>query len=169
MSTTGTQTQTYTVVDIRKVIDHFAADFTMISQATGLWSPASVDATVSDLKQFAEAGYLTQVNLILKNKAGTVIQASVFKISNAAVGWRSERPGNNLWPHTPDGTLKLIADLNPKWWAMQQTERESFLVSHSLISKWPVSNEDTSFASLTSSSGQRYASNGYGMERQNFN
>lgn len=169
MNTTGTQTQTYTVVDIRKVLDHFAADFTMISQATGLWSSASVATTVSDLKQFAEAGYLTQVNLILKDKAGTVLKAAVFKISNAAVGWTSERPGNNLWPRTPDGTLKLVADLNQKWWDMQDAGRETFISSHSLNSKWPVSSEDTSFSGLSSSSGQRYASNGFGMQRQNFN
>lgn len=169
MSTTGTQTQTYTVVDIRKVLDHFAADFTMISQATGLWSPASVATTVSDLKEFAEAGYLTQVNLILKDKAGTVLKAAVFKVSNAAVGWASERPGNDLWPRTPDGTLKLVADLNQKWWDMQDDGRQAFISSHSLNSKWPVSSEDTSFSGLASSSGQRYASNGYGLQRQNFN
>lgn len=169
MSTTGTQTQTYTVVDIRKVLDHFAADFTMISQATGLWSSTSVSTTVSDLKQFAEAGYLTRVNLILKDKAGTVIKAAVFKISNAAVGWTSERPGNNLWPRTPDGTLNLVADLNQKWWDLQDAGRESFITTRALNSKWPVSSEDTSYLGLTSSSGQRYASNGYGMQRQNFN
>lgn len=169
MSTTGTQTQTYTVVDIRKVLDHFAADFTMISQATGLWSSASVANTVSDLKQFAEAGYLTRINLILKDKAGTVIKAVVYEVAGSAVGWTSERPGNNLWPRTPDGALKLIADLNQQWWAMQDAGRENFVKTHSLLSNWPVSNEDTSFTGLTASSGQRYASNGYGLARQNFN
>jgi hypothetical protein len=169
MSTTGTQTQTYTVVDIRKVLDHFAADLTMISQATGLWSAAEVANIVSDLKQFAEEGYLTRINLILKDKAGSVIKAAVYQVDSSAVGWTSERPGNNLWPRTPDGTLTLVASLNQKWWDMQDAGREDFIKSHSLQSKWPVSSEDTSFSGLTASSGQRYASNGYGLARKNFN
>ena len=169
MSTTGTQTQTYTVVDIRKVLDHFAADFTMISQATGLWSAASVATTVSDLKEFAEAGYLNKINLILKNNAGIVLKAAVYEVASSAVGWTSERPGNNLWPRIPDGSLKIIADLNRKWWDMQDAGRAGFIKSHSLHSNWPVSSEDTSFTGLVANSGQRYASNGYGLSRQNFN
>src|SRR5438552_15393892 len=98
MSLTGTHTTTYTVADIRKVVDNFAADFSMIGQATGLYSRERVAWVVSDLKIFAEYRYLIDVNLILKDAAGRQVRAAVYRVFESAIGWTSERPGNNLWP-----------------------------------------------------------------------
>ncbi len=168
MSLTGTQTTTYTVVDIRKVVDSFAADFSMMAQATGLRSLDSVAENVSDLKVFAENGYLVDVKLILKDKDGKKIRAAVYKVSESAVGWTSERPGNNLWPNTPGGSLLIVATLTSAWWGKTSSEKEAFIKSRSLHGSWAQTTEDMSFLGLGSSSGQRYASNGYGWERKNY-
>ena len=58
--------------------------------------------TVADLKVFAEKGYLLHVSLVLKDKDGNQIRGAVYKVADSATGWTSERPGNNLWPCTPD-------------------------------------------------------------------
>ena len=62
MSTTGTityeATATYSVADIKRVLDNFAAEFTMISQATGRRTREYVESMVSDLKVFAEREYI---------------------------------------------------------------------------------------------------------------
>jgi Bacterial HORMA domain family 1 len=168
MSATGTQTRTYTVDDVRKVVDNFAADFSMMAQATGLCTRESVAETVSDLKTLAEQGYLIDVKLILKDASGTQLLAAVYTVFEAAAGWTSGRPGGNLWPRTPGGVLKVVAALSPIWWAMTPDRKASYISRHGLNSPWDLTTEDTSFAGLASSAGQRYASNGYGWERMNY-
>ena len=166
MSSTGTQTTTYTVSDIRKVIDKFAADYVMISQSTGLY-PA-VEENVADLKIFSEYGYLVQVTLYLLDKYGNKVQAAVYKISEAAAGWNSDRPGNNLWPRTTDGSLCVIATLTNAWWQKTEDEKAMFIKDQGLHSAWARTSLNTSLVGLISSAGQKYASNGYGWERTNY-
>lgn len=168
MNTIGTQTKTYTVADIRKVVDNFAADFSMMTQATGLQSREDVAKTVSDLKTFAENGYLIDVKLILKDASGTQIRAAVYRVSDSAVGWTPQRPGNNLWPRTPGGSLLVVAAFTSDWWNKTDAQRASFIANQGLYFSWSRTSEDTTFTCLTSSAGQRYASNGYGWERTNY-
>ncbi len=168
MSSTGTQTNTYTVADIRKVVDNFAADFSMMAQATGLRTRESVEEDVSDLKVFAEYGYLVQVKVILWDRDGNKLRAAEYKVAKSAVGWTSDRPGGNLWPKTPDGLLYVLATLNDAWWNKTESEKNAFIRQRELHSSWAKNDKDTSLSGLSSSSGQRYSSNGYGWERTNF-
>lgn len=165
---TGTQTTTYTVADIRKVVDKFAADFSMMAQATGLRDRDNVAQVVSDLKIFAENGYLEKVNLILRDSSGTQIRAAVYKVSEAAAGWKSDRPGNNLWPRTPGGALDVVATITADWSKKTEAEKKAFITQNKMFGTWPESSEDTSFIGMTKSSGQQYQSNAYGWERTNF-
>lgn len=168
MASTGTQTTTYTVADVRRVADNFAADFSMMAQATGLRSRDSVAETVSDLKTFAEEGLLIGVDLILKDAKGNQLRAAVYTVSESAAGWISGRPGGNLWPRTPGGSLKVIATLSPAWWSKTDAQKDAFRTNHGLQSNWDPTTEDTSFAGLQATEGQRYASNGYGWQRMNY-
>lgn len=168
MTTSGTQTTTFSVVDVRKVVNCFAADFSMKAQATGLRSRESVAATVSDLKVFAEHGYLIKVKLILKDATGKKIRGSVYTVSDNAVGWSSDRPGDNLWPRTPGGSLKVVATFSQSWWDMSDSSKDGFVERNGLNSSWEITSEDTSLSHLSSSDGQRYSSNGYGWQRTNY-
>ena len=116
---------------------------------------------------FAENGLLVEVKLILKDKDGRKIRAAVYNISESAMGWVSERPGNDLWPRTPDGSLTVVAVLTATWWKKTDSEKEAF--AKNLRGLWPYTAEDTSFVGMNASSGQRYASNGYGWQRTNYN
>jgi len=164
---TGTQTTTYTVVDIRKVVDKFAADFAMIVQATGIHDRNYVSKVVCDLKIFAEYAYLEKVNLILKDASGTRIRAAVYNVAESAVGWKSDRPGNNLWPRTPGGNLLIIVMTSNTWNEKMPAEKQTFITQKMNLS-WPTGTEDTSFAEMKISAGQKYESNTYGWERTNF-
>jgi hypothetical protein len=168
MSQTSTHTTTYTVADVRKVVESFAADFSMMAQATGLRTRESVANTVSDLRTFAEHGYLIDVRLILKDATGKYLRGAVYTVSQAAVGWVSNRPGGNLWPRTPGGQLQVVAAIAAAWWEKTDLEKGVFIAKYGLHSAWDLTTEDTSFAGLASSQGQRYASNGYGWERTNY-
>jgi Bacterial HORMA domain family 1 len=168
MSSTSTQTTTYTVADIRKVVDNFAADFSMMAQATGLRTRESVALTVSDLKVFAEYGYLVEVTLFLFDQAGNKIRAALYKVAQSAAGWVSDRPGNNLWPKTEGGSLWVLATLNEAWGNKSTAERQAFVRDRGLNYPWATTDRDTSLNGLATSAGQKYASNGYGWERTNY-
>ena len=159
---------TYTVADIRKVVDNFAADFSMMSQATGLHTRESVASIVSDLKIFAEHSYLVEVTLILYDKAGNKIRAAVYKVAQAATGWVTDRPGNNLWPRTEGGILYVLGTLTNSWAAKTEAERLVFIRDRGLNHPWGATDKDTSLSALASSAGQKYASNGYGWQRTNY-
>lgn len=168
MNSTGTQTTTYTVADIRKVVNNFAADFSMLSQATGLWSRESVAQTISDLKIFAEYGYLVSVTLSLEDKDRNKLRVVVYKVADSAVGWTSERPGNNLWPRTPDGSLFVLGTLSDAWWQKTDAAKETFIKDKGFYSSWSKTDRVISLAGLNANLGQKYASNGYGWERTNY-
>jgi len=168
MSFSTTESITYTVADIRKVVENFAADFSMMAVSTGLRSRDNVANTVSDLQTFAEDGYLIKVTLILKDAVGNKIRGASYQVSESASGWRSDRPGNSLWPRTPGGILWVIADLNSKWTDKTSEEKDAYRRRRGLHSRWDPTTEDTSLIELTASSGQRYASNAYGWQRTNY-
>lgn len=168
MSSTGTQSTTFTAVDIRKVVDNFAADFSMMAQSTGLRTRESVASVISDLKVFAEKRYLVKVTLVLKDSAGKQIRGARYEVSEAATGWSSDRPGNNLWPQTPGGVLKVVATLTQAWWDQADDAKQMFIKTNGLNSSWDLTDEDLSFTGMNRVQGQKYASNGYGWERANF-
>jgi hypothetical protein len=169
MTATGTESTTYTVADVRKVVENFAADFSMMSVATGLRSRENVSQTMSDLQAFAEDDHVLEVKLILKDAAGNKLRGASYKVSQSATGWTSDRPGNNLWPRTPGGTLWVVATLSPAWNSKTAAEQEAYRTRRGLNYRWDPTTEDTSLGGLALSSGQRYASNAYGWQRTNYN
>ena len=162
---TGTLTTTYTVSDVRRVIASFGADFSMISQTTGLRESQNVRETVSDLNAFAEAGYLEEIHLILWDARGNKLRAAKFTVSTSAASWSNDRPGGNLWPRTPGGSLQVISTLSSDWWAMDEAARDRVREQYSIAGAWRLTNTDTSHVSMSSSTDRRYASNAYGMQR----
>lgn len=168
MSSIGTQTATFTNVDIRRVVENFAADFSMMSQSTGLHTRERVAEVAYDLRVFAEYEFLVSVALILKDKDRIKIRAAVYEVSESASGWVSEQPGNNLWPRTPGGSLLVLATMTDSWWNKTDSSKLSFKKNHSLNWTWDLTTEDTSLSGLNSSPGQKYASRGYGWDRTNY-
>lgn len=168
MSTTTTRTTTFTVSDIRKVVENFAADFSMMAQSTGLRTPENVQKVVSDLRVLAEHGFLIDVTLYLVDAAGNKMQVAKYKVSESASGWKSDRPGDSLWPKTPGGELRVLANITTGWSNMSEAERQQFLRDTGMNYPWPPAEWDTSLSGLNSTAGQKYASNGYGWERTNY-
>jgi hypothetical protein len=138
----------------------------MICQATGLRSREEADRHVADIKIFAEPGYLTQIDVTLFNAAGKELQAVQYKISDAAAGWTNQQPGNNMWPTTPGGTLRVTLSMNKKWFDLGQTQQDEFKRRRGL--DWPSAQTDLTHQTLSKQFDRRYVSNGYGMEKNIF-
>jgi hypothetical protein len=166
MSYAETTTQTYTVADIGKVMDCIAADLDMNSQSTGLLSHDTVKSYAADVRLLAQKGYLQEANIVLKNSAGVVIKAAKYEISTNASTLTAQRPGNNLWPRTPQGDLTVVVKHSPKWTYLPQAQKDA--VKQLLATTWSSSAADLSFPTLTRTPDRNYVSNGWGVTKSIF-
>src|SRR5712692_7739881 len=110
-----TELETYTMADIAKVIDCVAADLDMNAQSTGLLSRDLVKQYAADVKAFAQRGYLSEANIVLRNAAGQTIRAAKYEVATDGTSLTAHRPGNNLWPRTPGGALVVVVQYSQNW------------------------------------------------------
>jgi hypothetical protein len=158
-----TYSYSYTVADIGKVLDNFAADFDMIAQSTGLRTREDVRETSADVKLMAEYGYLSVVNLYLRDAGGTIIRAAKYEVNTNGGGLAASRPGNSLWPRTAGGTLCVYVEYNSAWSSLSDLQRSNFRAR--LQRPWGSYSLDTSFPRLVRQSDRNYVSNGYALQK----
>jgi hypothetical protein len=163
---TETRSQTFSIVDIGKVIDCVAADLDMNSQSTGLLTRDLVKQYAADVKALAQQGYLLEANIVLQNAAGQPIRAAKYEVSTDGASLTAHRPGNNLWPRTPGGDLVVEVRYSQKWRDLTDAQRASF--KKTLSPNWTTSSTDLSFPSLTRSADRSYVSNGWGVTKSVF-
>ena len=163
MSYTESLTQTYTIADIGKVIDCFAADLDMNSQSTGLLTRDLVKQYAADVKAMAQRGYLLEANIVLKDAAGNVIRAAKYEVYTDAASLTASRPGNNRWPATPGGELSVVVRNSQKWRDLTDSQKTAF--NETLSTSWIASSTDLSFPALTRSADRNYVSNGWGVTK----
>jgi hypothetical protein len=162
-----TQSQTFSIADIAKVIDCVAADLDMNAQSTGLLSRDLVKQYAADVKALAQHGYLMETNIVLRDSAGRMIRAAKYEVSTDASSLAARRPGNNLWPRTPGGELSVIVRYSQKWLDLTNLQRAAF--KQALSPNWCASDTDLSFPSLSRSPDRNYVSNGWGVTKSVFN
>jgi len=160
-------TRTFTTADVGKVLDCFAADLDGVGQSTGLRTRDYTKAVASDVKLIAQQGYLSEVNLYLKDTNGKTIRAAKYEVSMDGSSLTASRPGNYLWPRTPGGQLCVHVTYNHAWWALSDTQKANFKLC--LKVQWGTLNLDTSFPMLTRSSDRNYVSNGFALRKSVFN
>lgn len=163
MSCTESLTQTYTIADIAKVIDCFAADLDMTSQSTGLLTRGQVKDYAADVKAMAQNGYLLEANIVLKDSAGNVIHAAKYEVNTEAASLTASRPGNNRWPPTPGGELSVVVRNSRKWRDLTDAQRQAF--NRTLSTSWVSSSTDLSFPALARYADRNYVSNGWGVTK----
>jgi hypothetical protein len=161
----NTGTNTTTRVDVLRVLNSFGADFSMKAQSTGLRTREDVEQTVADLISFADGGYLDAIFLSLRDASGKEIRGTRYVVSNSAIGWTNDLPGNNLWPNTPGGTLQLIALMSESWHRLTAQGQADAQRKIGIKGTWSVTNADTSFSGLSGTQDRQYASNGFGLKR----
>jgi hypothetical protein len=168
MSGTGTVSSTYTIADVGKVVDRFAADFAMLGQSTGCATDTKrIADVVHDIKLMAQRGYIEYVDIVLVSIAGKEKRAARYKPSTDAAMWTSDRSGNNLWPKTVGGRLTVVVSYSTKWSALSEVARADFHATE-CRRPWGPTSVDTNYPGMTSRFDRRYASNAYGMERTVF-
>src|SRR5260370_17458895 len=164
----NTGTYTKTVADVRKVVNSLGADLSMKAQSPGLMGRDEVEQAVEDLIAFADAGYLQSIVLSLRDSSGKEIRGGRYVVSNSALGWTNDLPGNNLWPRTPGGTLQLIAVMSEAWGRLSAQGQEDAKHKIGIRGPWPSTTSDTSFSCPAGPQSLRYTSNGFGLKRWSY-
>lgn len=164
MSYTATESTTYsyTTVDIEKVVRRFGSDILMIAQSTLAITEAEAAEYAHDVDVLAKNGYLKRVDVTLFSGT-TEVRAAQYFVNTSAGELSMSRPGGVMWPRVGDPELRVVLSYVPGY-----TAEEKQAMKPKLKISWGPTNADTSHAGLASSGGRDYASNGWGMERKDF-
>ena len=154
-----TGTATHTKIDIRRVVECFHADLSMLVARTRTMTQQWADKVAHDIRIMSEHECVAVVHVQLFNTCGHLVAAHKYDV--LGVGhWDQNRPGTNNWPSEPGGKLVVI---------VYYKEGKADTVSQlPLRCFWGPSHESTNYSGMRSESGRQYSSGGYGWNRSSF-
>ena len=159
---TTTTTQTYTTVDIERVVRRFTADMMMIASSSGAITEAKARDYAHDVEALAKKEFLRMVDVTLLSGEREVC-AVTYVVNTSAGELTTSRPGGVKWPRVPFPDLRIILSHTAKY---DDEEREA--MRKHLKVEWVPSYADTSHSALKQVAGRDYASNGWGLQRADF-
>ena len=163
MSETYSATETYSVADVEVVMRRVTADLVMIASSTGAITEEKARDWAHDIEVLAKSGYLRLVDLTLLS-AGVEMKATRFVVNTESGDLSTSRPGGVLWPSVPNPELRIVLYYTDAYTAAAREKTKG-----KLRIGWVSSSADTSHSTLKPGAGRDYVSNGYGMQRKDFN
>ena len=157
----STTTQTYTQTDIRKVFECFDADLMMLAYRTQAMTPSDAQDYIHDIKIMARKECLEKIHIQLLDGSQKLIKAHEYHVEKN-ISWDSQRPGENRWPCSPNGTLCVVIVCS------DQNKMERLKKSEELRISWGPADLSTDYSNMNSDTGRMYASNSYGLRRKSF-
>ena len=158
---TRTATSTYTLTDIRNVWECFSADLRMLARRTQAMEIKRASDVSEDILLMVSNNVLEKVHIQLFDRFGRRVRAHEYSVHDN-INWVSQRPSQNKWPCLPDGKLRVIVIYT------SAEERKHFRSSANLKLNWTKSRLDTQYADMSKVGDRRYASNGYGWQRNTY-
>ncbi len=159
---TTTATQTYTIVDIEKVVRRFTADMVMIASSSGAITEAKAREYTHDVEALAKEGFLRKVDITLLSY-GKEVRAVTYVVNTSSGELTTSRPGGVKWPRVLYPELRIVLSHTSSY---NDEARES--MRKHLKVEWVPTLADTSHSTLKQIAGRDYASNGWGMQRTDF-
>lgn len=165
----STTTQTYTVTDIRKTFESLDADIRTIARRTKKWNMDTVDSIMHDVLVLAEAGFLSTIDITLLDAEKKAVRATRYTINQNGAKSSGDKAGqNNDWADLPNTELVAILSYSQAWRAKTQMQKAQFQKDNGFKINWVPSSVNTSYPNLRSSAAQTYASNGYELNKHNY-
>lgn len=162
MSYTETTSYTYTVADIETVMRRFSADIVMIAQSSGAITEEKAREYAYDAEMLAKNDYLKKVDVTLLG-GGVEQRAACYDVNTASGDLATSRPGGVLWPRVPNAYLRIILSYTDVYTTVAREKMRG-----KLKIAWTPTSVDTSHATLSSSGGRDYVSNGWGLQRRDY-
>tara|TARA_R110002111_G_scaffold72582_1_gene116152 strand:+ start:1024 stop:1431 length:408 start_codon:yes stop_codon:yes gene_type:complete len=134
----------------------------MVADSTGAITREEAENYAHDTEYLAKRSYLKKIDLALFS-GNTEIRAVVYKINENSGDITSSRPGGVLWPKVDNPRLQIVL-----FYTNTFTEDAREIVRSKLKINWSPSTADTSHSLLSKNSSRSYASNAYGLDRDDF-
>ncbi|MGO8061474.1 hypothetical protein ACC716_25130 [Rhizobium johnstonii] len=158
----STATGSYTVTDIGIVVRQFTTDLKMIASSTRAMTEKEASEYGADVELLAAKSYLKAVD-ITQMFGGKEVRAVKYHVDQNTGALKSSRPGGVRWPELLGSSIRIV---------MSHTDSFNEAALQSLRGRlnisWGFTSIDTSHSSLTSSGGRDYASNGWGLRREDW-
>ena len=167
---TNTCTSTYTVIDVRKTFEGCETDIRTIARRTGKWTVDYVDKVFHDVLLLAEEGYLKNVSIaLIDSETDIPLRAAKFIVNSDGTVMSSDKAGRNTeWPNNFDTKLTVILTYTNNWLNLTKNEQITFRNKNNFKIGWSSSDIDNDFPNLSSSQRQLYASNGYELQKMDY-
>jgi hypothetical protein len=162
MSSSYSSTASYTFADIEKVVCNFRTDLLMMADSSKAMTQEKARQYANDVECLLKNGYLNQVDVTLLDYLGKELRAVRYDVDTEAA-MTGSRPGGVRWPHTPQGSIRVII-----WYTNDYDDAAREKMKERLEISWGPTSVDTSHSNLQSGTGRDYASNGFGMQRKDF-
>lgn len=163
MSYTCSATGTYSVSDVEIVTRRVTTDFIMIAGSTGTVSEDRARDWGNDIEILAKNGFLKAVDLTLLS-GGIEIRAVRYDVNTQTGNLTMSRPGGVLWPKVINPELRIILFYTDLYDGAAKEK-----LKNKLRINWAPTSVDTNHSTLKTCANRDYASNGYGMQRKDFN
>jgi hypothetical protein len=164
MSSSYSYSDSYSVVDVRKVMDQIHADMRMIAQSTGLWTQGYADEVMADVIRFAEEDYLDRIRIRLI-RDGKNIRVYDYDVHRDVSGWEGVRAGGNLWNGMAE-RMSVTLNYSDEWQNLNESDQAAFKATLNI--SWGLVTDDLSVGHLDVSDQRTYVSNGYGVKKTVF-
>ncbi len=162
MSTTNTQTTSFTTADVENVMRRITADLVMIASSSKAICETKARDYAYDIEYLAQKGYLKWVDITLFD-GDEEERATRFDFVTGADASGAARPGGVRWPQVGDPRLQLVISYTDAYTSEART-----VTQPKLRTNWTPTTADTSHSSLQASGQRGYSSNGFGVERKDF-
>jgi len=164
-ASTATVTKSYTTADIENVVRRFTTDLKMIAQSSGAITENEARQYGEDVELLAKRGYLYSVDVTLLRGGpnGLEEKAVQYVVNTSAGNLSSSRPGGTLWPRVTNPFLRIVLSYTSSYDAAAKAA-----LKPKLNISWTPTKADTSHSSLTQNGSRDYASNGWGMQRKDY-
>jgi len=164
---TVTNTNTFTVVDIRKTFESFDADLRMIARRTGTWTPEYTGNVVHDIIKLAENHYLSRIEIQQLDANGRALQVSIFRVNEQGSAISGPRAGGNDWAPVSGASLTVVLSYTDTWRALSAERQAAFRTNNSFKIGW-IAATNTSYDHLIRSAERTYALKGYELTREDY-
>ena len=157
---TISETQTYTMTDVRKVTECIIADFKMIAKRTQAMCLDELENYVHDIHLMAQHDCLKEIHFQLKDTLGGKRRVQKYSIKKD-MRINSLNPNDNRWPCLPNGRLCVIIIIEP-------IEFEKLKQAQKLKIPWGNSQSNINYEGMKKGKERFYGSGGYGCYREMF-
>ena len=107
MSAVFSQTETFSVTDVEKVMRRITADFVMIASSSRSITEGDAHEYAHDIELLAKWGCLKSADVTLLSDGKEVI-ATRFEVKESTGEMTMSRPGDVLWPQVYKPWLRVV-------------------------------------------------------------